>query len=200
MSSLAKPGGNVTGVSSLALELDGKRLEILKELVPKLTRVGVFWHPDNPYSALATKEVERSARALGVRIVAVRLSGPADLDAVLTMLKRERVEALVLHGYVATVQNRAPIIQFAAANRLPAIYPVQEYVDEGGLLSYGANVADISRRTAHYVDRILKGAKPADLPVEQATTVEIVVNRKTAAAMSLAIPSALLLRADRVVD
>jgi len=200
VSSLAKPGGNVTGVSSLALELDGKRLEILKELVPKLTRVGVFWHPDNPYSALATKEVERSARALGVRIVAVRLSGPADLDAVLTMLKRERVEALVLHGYVATVQNRAPIIQFAAANRLPAIYPVQEYVDEGGLLSYGANVADISRRTAHYVDRILKGAKPADLPVEQATTVEIVVNRKTAAAMSLAIPSALLLRADRVVD
>jgi len=200
VSSLAKPGGNVTGVSSLALELDGKRLEILKELVPKLTRVGVFWHPDNPYSALATKEVERAARALGVRIVAVRPSGPADLDAALTMLKRERVEALVVHGYVATLQNRAPIIQFAAAKRLPAIYPVQEYVDKGGLLSYGANVADISRRTAHYVDRILKGAKPADLPVEQATTVEIVVNRKTAAAMSLAIPSALLLRADRVVD
>ena len=198
--SLAKPGGNVTGVSSLALELEGKRLELLKELVPKISRVGVFWDPDNPYSALATKEVERAARALGIRIVAVRLSGPADLDTALATLKGDRVEALVLHGYVATLQNRRPIIRFAAANRLPAVYPVREYVDEGGLLSYGANVADISRRAAHYADRILKGAKPADLPVEQATTIELVVNRKTGAALGLAIPSALLLRADQVVE
>ena len=198
--SLAKPGGNVTGVSSLALELEGKRLELLKELVPKISRVGVFWDPDNPYSALATKEVEGAARALGIRIVAVRLSGPADLDTALATLKGDRVEALVLHGYVATLQNRRPIIRFAAANRLPAVYPVREYVDEGGLLSYGANVADISRRAAHYADRILKGAKPADLPVEQATTIELVVNRKTGAALGLAIPSALLLRADQVVD
>lgn len=186
VSSLAKPGGNVTGVSSLALELEGKRLEMLKELLPKLTRVGVFWHPDNPYSVLATKEVERAARALGIRLLAVRLSGPADLDMALTTLKRDRVEALVLHGYVATLQNRAPIIQFAAANRLPAIYPVREYVDEGGLLSYGANVADISRRAAHDADRILKG--------------ELVVNRTTAAALGLAIPSTLFLRADQVVE
>ena len=198
--SLAKPGGNVTGVSSLALELEGKRLELLKELVPKVSRVGVFWHPDNPYSALATKEVERAAHALGVRILAVHLSGPTDLDTALATLKRDRVEALVLHGYVATLQNRRPIIQFAAANRLPAIYPVREYVDEGGLLSYGANVADISRRAAYYADRILKGTKPADLPVEQATTVELVVNRKTAGVLGLAIPSALLLRADQVVE
>ena len=200
VSSLAKPGGNVTGVSSLALELEGKRLEMLKELVPKLTRVGVVWDPDNPYSALATKEVERAGRALGVRILAVRLTGPADLSTALTTLKRERVEALVLHGYVATLQHRAPIIEFAAANRLPAIYPVREYVEEGGLLSYGANVAEISRRAAHYADRILKGAMPADLPVEQATTVELVVNRKTAAALGVAIPSTLLLRADQVVE
>jgi putative tryptophan/tyrosine transport system substrate-binding protein len=197
--SLAKPGSNVTGVSSLALELEGKRLELVKDLVPKVSRVGVFWHPENPYSALATKEVQGAARALGVRILAVRLSGPADLDAALEALKRDRVEALVLHGYGATLQNRRPIIQFAAANRLPAIYPVREYVDEGGLLSYGANVADIAR-AAHYADRILKGAKPADLPVEQATTVELVVNRKTATALGLAIPSALLLRADHVVE
>jgi putative ABC transport system substrate-binding protein len=160
----------------------------------------VFWHPDNPYSALATKEVEAAARALGVRIIAVRLSGPADLDTALATLKRERAEALVLHGYVATLQNRGPIIQFAAANRLPAIYPAREYVAEGGLLSYGANVADISRRAAHYADRILKGAKPADLPVEQTTTIELVVNRKTAATLGLAIPSALLLRADQVIE
>ena len=198
--SLAKPGGNVTGVSSLALELEGKRLGLVKELVPKVSRVGMFWDRENPYSVLATREVERAARALGVRILAVHLSGPADIDAALATLKRERVEALVLHGYVATLQNRRPIIQFAAANRLPAIYPVREYVDEGGLLSYGANVADISRRAAHYADRILKGAKPADLPVEQATTVELVVNRKTATALGVAIPSALLLRADQVVE
>jgi putative tryptophan/tyrosine transport system substrate-binding protein len=200
VASLAKPGGNVTGVASLALELEGKRLELLKEVVPKVSRVGIFWDPDNPYSALATQEVERAAHALGVRILKVRLSGPTDLDAALTTVKRDAVEALVLHGYVATLQNRTRIIQFAAANRLPAIYPEREYVDEGGLLSYGANVIDISRRAAYYADRILKGAKPADLPVEQATTVEFVVNRKTAAALGLAIPSALLLRVDQVVE
>ena len=198
--SLAKPGGNVTGVSSLALELEGKRLELLKELVPKVSRVGVFWHPDNPYSALATKEVEGAAHAVGVQILAVGLSGPADLQTALAKLKRDRVEALVLHAYGATLQNRSPIIQFAAMNRLPAIYPVREYVDEGGLLSYGANVADISRRAARYAGRILEGAKPADLPVEQATTIELVVNRRTATALGLAIPSAILLRADQVVE
>jgi putative ABC transport system substrate-binding protein len=200
VSSLPNPGGNVTGVSSLALELEGKRLELLKELVPKVSRVGVFWHPENPYSALATKEVEAAARALGVRLYAVRLSGPSDLDTAFATLKRDRVEALVIHGYVATLQNRGRIIEFAAANRLPAIYPLREYVDEGGLLSYGANVADISRRAAHYVDRILKGAKPADLPVEQATTVQFVVNLKTAGALGLTISPALLLRADQVVE
>ena len=200
VASLAKPGGNVTGVASLALELEGKRLELLKEVVPQVSRVGIFWDPDNPYSALATKEVEKAARALRVRILKVRLSGSADLDAALAALKRDPVEALVLHGYVATLQNRSRIMQFAAANRLPAVYPEREYVDEGGLLSYGANVVDISRRAAYYADRILRGAKPADLPVEQATTVELVVNRRTATALGLAIPSALLLRVDQVVE
>jgi ABC-type uncharacterized transport system substrate-binding protein len=197
---LAKPGGNVTGVSSLALELEGKRLELLKQLTPTTSRVGVLRDPDNPYSALATKEVEASARALGVRVVAARLSGAADLDTALATLKREHVEALVLHGYAATLQNRRAIIQFAAANRLPAIYPLREYVDEGGLASYGADVAAIARRAAHYVDRILKGARPADLPVEQVTTVQLVVNRKTAAALGLTIPPAVLLRADGIVE
>jgi putative ABC transport system substrate-binding protein len=198
--SLAKPGGNVTGVSSLALELEGKRLELLKELVPKVSRVGVFWDSENPYSALGIKEVEAAARALGVRLHAVRLSGPSDLDTALATLKRDRVEALVIHPYVATLQNRGPIIEFAAANRLPAIYPLREYVDEGGLLSYGANVADISRRAAYYVDRILKGAKPADLPVEQAMAVQLVVNLKTARALGLTIPSTLMVLADEVIQ
>jgi putative tryptophan/tyrosine transport system substrate-binding protein len=198
--SLAKPGGNVTGVSSLALELEGKRLALLKELVPKVSRVGVFWDSENPYSALGIKEVEAAARALGVRLHAVRLSGPSDLDTALATLKRDRVEALVIHPYVATLQNRGPIIEFAAANRLPAIYPLREYVDEGGLLSYGANVADISRRAAYYVDRILKGAKPADLPVEQAMAVQLVVNLKTARALGLTIPSTLMVLADEVIQ
>lgn len=198
--SLGKPSGNVTGLSSLALELEGKRLELLKEFVPKVSRVGVFWHSENPYSALAFKEVEAAARTLGVRLHAVRLTGPSDLETAFATLKRERVEALVIHGYVATLQNRRPIIEFAAVNRLPAIYPLREYVDEGGLLSYGANVADISRRAAHYVDRILKGAKPADLPVEQVTTVQLVVNLKTASALGVTIAPSLLLRADQVVE
>jgi putative ABC transport system substrate-binding protein len=198
--SLAKPSGNVTGLSSLALELEGKRLELLKELVPKVSRVGVFWHSENPYSKLAFKEVEAAARTLGVRLHAVRLSGPSDLDTAFATLRRDRVEALVIHGYVATLQNRRQIIEFAAVNRLPAVYPLREYVDEGGLLSYGANVADISRRAAHYVDRILKGAKPADLPVEQVTTVQLVVNLKTAGALGVTIPPSLLLRADQVVE
>ncbi|HEV8573854.1 MAG TPA: ABC transporter substrate-binding protein, partial [Dehalococcoidia bacterium] len=185
--SLTKPSGNVTGLSSLALELEGKRLELLKELVPKVSRVGVFWHSENPYSALAFKEVEVAARTLGVRLHAVRLSGPSDLETAFATLKRDRVEALVIHGYVATLQNRRPIIEFAAVNRLPAIYPLREYVDEGGLLSYGANVADISRRAAYYVDRILNGAKPADLPVEQVTTVQLVVNLKTAGALGVTV-------------
>ena len=198
--SLAKPGGNVTGLSSLALELESKRLELLKELVPRISRVGVLWNSENPYSKLAFREVEAAARTLGMRLHAVRLSGPSDLDTAFATLKRDRVEALVIHGYTATLQNRQPIIEFAAVNRLPAIYPLREYVDEGGLLSYGANVVDISRRAAHYVDRIVKGAKPADLPVEQVTTVELVINLKTARARGITIAPSLLLRADRVVE
>jgi len=200
VSSLTKPGGNVTGLSSLALELEGKRLEFAKEVFPKVSRVGVFWYPENRYSALAFKEVDAAARALGVRLHAVRLSGPSDLQTAFTALKRDRVEVLVLHGYVATLQTRRAIIDFASANRLPAIYPLREYAEEGGLLSYGANVGDISRRAAQYVDRIVKGARPADLPVEQATTIELVVNLKTARALGITIAPTLLLRADRVVE
>jgi ABC-type uncharacterized transport system substrate-binding protein len=200
VASLSKPGGNVTGLSSLALELEGKRVEFAKEVFPRLSRVGIFWHPENLYSALAFKEVEAAARALGVQLYAVRLSGASDLEAAFATLKRDRVDVLVVSGYDATLQNRRAIIDFALANHLAAVYPFREYVDEGGLLSYGANVADISQRAAHYVDRIVKGAKPADLPVEQATTVELVVNLKTARALGITLAPSLLLRADRVVQ
>lgn len=200
VASLSKPGGNVTGVSTLALELEGKRLELAKEIVPKLSRVGTFWNPDAPYSSRAFKAVEAAARALGVRVHAARLTGPADLDAAFASLKRERVQALVIHGYVTTLQQRRAIVAFAAASRLPAIYPLREFADEGGLVSYGANVADVSRRAARYVDRILKGAKPAELPIEQVTTVELVVNIKAARALGIAIAPSVLLRAEQVVE
>jgi putative ABC transport system substrate-binding protein len=198
--SLAKPGGNVTGVSSVALELESKRLELLKQVVPKVSRVGAFWDPENTYSALAIKQEEMAASALGVRLHPVRLRAASDLENAFAALKRDRVEALSVHGYVVTVQNRAAIIAFAAANRMAAIYPLREYVTEGGLVSYGANVAAISQRAAHYVDRILRGAKPADLPVEQPTNLEFAINMKTAKALGLTIPPSLLLRADQVIE
>jgi putative tryptophan/tyrosine transport system substrate-binding protein len=197
---LAKPGGNVTGVSSVALELESKRLELLKEVVPKVSRVGAFWDPENTYSALAIKQEEMAASALGVRLHPVRLRAASDLENAFEALKRDRVEALSVHAYVVTVQNRAAIIAFAAANRMAAIYPLREYVTEGGLVSYGANVAAISQRAAHYVDRILRGAKPADLPVEQPRNLELAINMKTAKALGLTIPPSLLLRANQVIE
>jgi putative ABC transport system substrate-binding protein len=200
VTSLAKPGGNVTGVSSVALELESKRLELLKEVVPTVARVGAFWDPENAYSALANKQEEMAASALGVRLHPVRLRAASDLENAFAALKRDRVEALSVHAYIVTVQNRAAIIAFAAANRMAAIYPLREYVTEGGLVSYGANVAAISQRAAHYVDRILRGAKPADLPVEQPTKLEFAINLKTAKALGLTIPPTLLLRADQVIE
>jgi putative ABC transport system substrate-binding protein len=197
---LTKPGGNVTGLSSLALELESKRLELLREIVPRIARVGVFWDPENAYSALAIKQEEVAASALGVRLIRARLRDSSDLENGFAALKRARVEALSVHGYVTTLQHRAEIIAFAAANRMAAIYPLREYVTQGGLASYGANLAEISRRAAYYVDRILRGAKPADLPVEQPTKFELVINLKTAKALGLTIPPSLLLRTDQVIE
>jgi putative ABC transport system substrate-binding protein len=200
VTSLTKPGGNVTGLSSLALELEGKRLELLKELVPMVSRVGVFWDPENPYSALATRQEETAARTLGVRLYQARVRRASDLDSAFAALTRGRIEGLSIHAYIPVLQHRAAIIRFAATNRLAAIFPVRAYVDEGGLVSYGANLAEISRRAAHFVDRILKGAKPGDLPIEQPTKFELVINTKTAKALGLTIPPSLLLRADQVIE
>jgi putative ABC transport system substrate-binding protein len=197
---LTRPGGNVTGLSSLALELEGKRLELLKEIAPKVSRVGVFWDAGNPYSALAFKQEEMAARTLAVQLQPVRLRGAADLENAFAALKRDRVEALSVHAYIPVLQHGAAIIEFAAMNRLAAIFPLRAYVERGGLLSYGANLAEIARRAAHYVDRILKGAKPAELPVEQPTKFELVINLKTAKALGLTIPQSLLLRADQVIQ
>jgi putative ABC transport system substrate-binding protein len=200
ISNLAKPGSNVTGVSSLTLESEGKRVELLKELLPAISTVGTFWHPENAYSALAIKEVERAAGALGLRVQPVVLRGPSDVDGAFETLKRERVDAVSVQSYMAVLRNRAAIIEFAERNRVVMVFPIRTYVEEGGLISYGANLADISRRAAHYVDRIFKGANPGDLPVEQATKLELVINLKTAKTLGLTIPPTLLARADEVIE
>jgi putative ABC transport system substrate-binding protein len=198
--SLARPGGNVTGLSSVALDLEAKRFSLLKELVPGISRVGVFWDPQNPFSALAVKQDEMAAGVLGVQLSKVLLRAPSDLGNAFAALKRDGVQALCVQGYAAPLKSRTEIIAFAAANRLPAIYIGREYVARGGLMSYGSNLGAISRRAAGYVDRILKGTKPSELPVEQASELELVVNMKTAKALDLTIPQTLLLRADQVIE
>jgi len=198
--SLAKPGGNATGLSSVALDLEAKRLSLLKELGRDISRIGVFWDPENPYSTLAVKQDETAADALGVRLSKVFLRAPSDLNNALQALKREGVQALCVQGYAGALKSRSAIIEFAAANQLPAIYISREYVVKGGLISYGSNLGAISRRAAGYVDRILKGAKPSELPVEQASELELVINLKTAKALDLTIPRSLLLRADQVIQ
>ena len=200
VSNLAKPGGNVTGVSTLTLESEGKRVELLKDLLPAISSVGTFWHPENAYSALAIKEVEKTAAALGIRVQPVVLRGPPDVDGAFETLKQARVDALSVQSYMAVLRNRTAIIEFAARNRVVAIFPIRTYAEEGGLISYGANLADISRRAAHYVDRIFKGANPGDLPVEQATKLELVINLRTAKALGLTIPPTVLARADEVIE
>ena len=200
VSNLAKPGSNVTGVSTLTLESEEKRVELLKDLLPAISSVGIFWHPENAYSALAIKEVEKSAAALGIRVQPVVLRGPPDVDGAFKTLKQARVDALSVQSYMAVLRNRAAIIEFAARNRVAAVFPIRAYAEEGGLISYGANLADISRRAAHYVDRIFKGANPGDLPVEQATKLELVINLRTARELGLTIPPAVLARADEVIE
>jgi len=197
---LARPGGNITGLSSLALELEGKRLELLKEVVPKLSRVAVLWDPANPYSSVAYKEKQAAARTLGVKLQSVVVREATDFDPAFAAMTRDRPGGLVVHGYIVLVRHRTRIVEFAAKNRLPAIYPLTDFVDAGGLMSYGASVPDNHRRAAAYVDKILKGTKPADLPVEQPTRFELVVNLKTAKALGLTIPPSVLVRADKVIQ
>jgi putative ABC transport system substrate-binding protein len=203
VTSLARPGGNVTGLSFLAPELVGKRLELLKQAVPGVTRVAVLWEPGGQGERTAKdmlKQAEAAARALGVRPQFVEARGPADFDRAFSDMTRARAGALTVLGSVMFVNERRRLVDLAAKNRLPAVYLSREFVDAGGLMSYGPNVADLFRRAATYVDKILKGAKPGDLPVEQPTKFELVINMKTAKALGLTIPQSLLGRADHVVE
>ena len=201
VASLARPGGNITGLSLLALGIGGKRLELLKEAFPTVRRVGVLRKADNPFHQDMFKEMERPAAMLGLRIDAVDIRDSGDLND-------SRFSALVKDGVAALIQledpfwaiSRRPLVDLTTRHRLPTMFIEQEFVRAGGLISYGPNAADLYRRAAVYVDKILKGAKPADLPVEQPATFDLVINRRTANALGLTIPPALLLRANHVID
>jgi len=199
VASLARPGGNITGLTLLATKLGGKRLELLREVVPRLRRVAVFWNPANLSVALLLRETEVGARALGVQLLSLEVRGPEDFEAAFAAAIRGRADALIALEDPLTVVHRGRIIDFATKNRLPATCGLKEFAQAGGLMSYGASLPDLYRRAATYVDKILKGAKPADLPVEQPTKFELVINLKTAKALGLTIPQSILLRADQVI-
>jgi putative ABC transport system substrate-binding protein len=200
VASLPRPGGNITGLAIISHELVGKELELLRELVPKVSRVAVLWNPANPGNTLQLRAAEASARALGVRLQPLEARGPGEIDRALAAMTRERAGALLVLLDSMLLAQRERIADLAAKNRLPAVYGLRLHVDAGGLMAYAANQLDVSRRVASYVDRILKGAKPADLPVEQPTKFELVINLKAAKALGLTIPQSLLLRADEVIQ
>jgi len=196
--SLARPGGNITGLSNVAPEISGKRLELLKEIVPRLSRVAVFGMSSNPGNALSLKETELAARTLGLQISFFNIRDARDVEAAFRAAIKQRAEAVLVLNF-PPIYKRQTMLQLAARNRLPAIYFESSFAEEGGLMSYGASLIDLDKRSAIYVDKILKGAKPADLPVEQPTKFEFVINLKTARQMDLRIPPNVLARADKVV-
>ena len=200
VASIAHPGGNVTGLSLLAPEIVAKQLDLLKEAVPKASRVAVLSNPANPYTAVLVKETEAAARSLGVRVQLLEVRGADALDSAFAAVTKERPDALFALFDPLLVGHRTRIAEFANKNRLPAMYPHREYAEASGLMAYGSDLRDNFRRAATYVDKILKGAKPADLPVEQPTKFELVINLKTAKALGLTIPQSLLLRADEVIQ
>jgi putative ABC transport system substrate-binding protein len=198
--SLAKPGGNLTGLSTLALGLEEKRLEMIKDFQPNSKRVAALWDPDNPYSALATRQITAAAKQLNVEITLLRVAEPADLDVAFAAMAADRPDALLVPAYLVLVEERARIVRFATENRTPAIYSQEEFVRAGGLISYGVELNSLYKRAASYVDKIIKGDAPADLPVEQPTTFKLVINLKTAKALGLDVPPTLLARADEVIE
>jgi len=201
VASLARPGGNITGLSNISPELSGKRVELLREAVPGLSRLALLWNPEVRGAVLDYKEAASAARSLRVEVQSVEVSRAEDLDRAFSTITSWRAQALMLPGINPVgFANRAQIVSFAQRNRLPSMFPTKEYVDSGGLMSYGPSLVDLFRRTAGYVDKILKGAKPADLPVQQPTKFELVINLKTAKALSLTLPQSLLRRADEVIQ
>jgi putative tryptophan/tyrosine transport system substrate-binding protein len=200
VASLARPGGNVTGMSLMAPDLGGKRLELLKELSPRLARVAVLWNAANPYPARVFRETQSASRTLGIEVQSLEVRSANDFDGAFETARKQRPDALITVEDPLTYDYRKRIADFAVANRLPSLYGFREFAIAGGLMSYGANIADLVRRAAGYVDKLLKGAKPADLPVEQPTTFELIINLRTARALGLQVPPTLLARADEIIE
>jgi putative ABC transport system substrate-binding protein len=201
VASLAHPGGNVTGLTSISPQLSGKRLELLKDIVPKLSRVAFLWNPEVRGAVLDYQQTEGAARSLGLQLQSVEATRTEHLDSAFSAITAQRAQALIVASpNPITFANRGRIVSFTQNNRLASAYASAEYVDAGGLVAYGPNGADLFRGAATFVAKILKGAKPADLPVEQPTKFELVINLKAAKALGLTIPQALLLRADHVIE
>jgi putative ABC transport system substrate-binding protein len=200
IASLSRPGGSVTGISDQANELSPKRLELLKEVVPKADRVAVLWNADDRAMTMRYREIEKAAHVLGVTVQPLGVREPEDFELAFSTMTRERPDALLLVTDALTNLNRKRVIDFAGARSIPAMYEYGFLVRDGGLMSYGPDFDDMLRRAAVYVDRILKGSKPSDLPVEQPNRYYLLVNLKTAKALGLTIPQSLLLRADEVIQ
>ena len=199
IASLARPGGNITGLTHLSPELSGKRLELLKEAFPRASPVAILWNPTNPDKASDFKETQAAARALGVQLQSLEVRGPNDFDKAFAAATSKRAQALITLSDPLTGSHGRRILEFALKNRLPAMYGERGFVESGGLMAYGHIPVDLHRRAATYVDKILKGARPADLPVEQPTKFELVFNLKTAKQIGLTIPPNVLARADKVI-
>jgi putative tryptophan/tyrosine transport system substrate-binding protein len=199
VASLARPGGNITGLSTLAPELSGKRLELLKEIIPKLSSVAVLGTSTGPGNAQNLKETEVAAAALGVKIQYLDVLSPKDIETAFRAASKARADAVLLLASSVFTSQRTQVVDLAVKNRLPATYNRPEYVEDGGLMTYGPSINDLFRRAATYVDKILKGAKPADLPVEQPTKFEFIINLKAAKQIGLTIPPNVLARADKVI-
>ena len=200
VASLARPGGNVTGVTSIQSELAGKRVEILRECLPRAVRVAILWDSGNHGSALVEHDARSAATSMGIAVQSIAVRGRTEFDAAFAAMKRARAEAVILVASPPFIGDRRRIADLAVTHRLPMMVGAKEYAEAGGLLSYATDYLDLFRRAAVYVDKILNGSKPADLPVEQPTKFELVINLKTAKALGLTIPQTLLLRADQVIE
>jgi len=200
VSNLARPGGNITGFSYMSTDLAAKRLEMLSRLFPKNARLGILYNPAEPATELEMRETEAAARTIGVALRPMATRDPDDLEGVFEAAVRERVDAVIVFTHGFAVLNRARIIEHAARRGLPTMYGWREFVSDGGLMSYGPNVPEMVRKAASYVDRILKGEKPGDLPIQQPVRLELIINLKTAKALNLEIPPTLLALADEVIE
>jgi putative ABC transport system substrate-binding protein len=201
IASLARPGGNITGLANdTAPDIIGKNLALLKEAIPRISRVTYLWNPVPPGAETSKNALESAARNLGVAFQSVEVRGHAELEGAFAAMVRERANGIVVAQDPVTFGSRSQVVLLAARSRLPAVYGVREFAEAGGLMSYGPNIADQFRRAAIYVDKILKGAKPGDLPIEQPTKFELVINLKTAKALGLTLPPSLVQRADQVIE